>query len=105
MGLCPTLLSLMFVLLTSVLSYAGDVSATTIGRTSLTATAAHAASGDIAPGTRITMQNWDQYSQFMPDGMRELFQGKYFWKMPADVALDVGPTVIQSIAPKVSRGN
>jgi hypothetical protein len=57
MGLCPALLSLMFVLLTSVLSYAGDVSATTISRTSLTATAAHAASGDIAPGTRITMQN------------------------------------------------
>src|SRR5579863_428308 len=47
----------------------------------------------IAPGTTITMQNWQNYQQFMPDGMVALFQGKYFWKMPADVAMKVGPTV------------
>src|SRR5713226_9859931 len=43
-----------------------------------------AASDTIAPGTVITMQNWQQYKQFMPDGMVWLFGGQYFWKMPAD---------------------
>ena len=47
----------------------------------------------IAPGTRITMQNWQTFKQFMPDGMVALFQGTYFWKMPADVSMEVGPTV------------
>ncbi len=51
----------------------------------------------IAPGTTITMQNWRQYRQFMPDGMVDLFEGKYFWKMPADVQMEVGPTVIHPL--------
>ncbi|HJU09272.1 MAG TPA: DUF1329 domain-containing protein [Candidatus Binataceae bacterium] len=45
--------------------------------------------GDIAPGSKITMQNWQQYKQFMPLGMQLLFEGKYFWKIPADVEMDV----------------
>jgi hypothetical protein len=48
--------------------------------------------GAIPAGTRITMQNWQRYKQFMPDGMVALFDGKYFWKMPADLAMEVGPT-------------
>jgi hypothetical protein len=48
----------------------------------------------IAPGKRITTQNWEDYKQFMPDGMIWLFEGKYFWKMPADVLIDVGPTTV-----------
>ncbi len=51
-------------------------------------------SGTIPPGTTITTQNWRQYEQFMPHGMIGLFEGKYFWKMPSDVQLDVGPTVL-----------
>jgi Protein of unknown function (DUF1329) len=47
----------------------------------------------IPPGTSITMQNWQNYKQFMPDGMVALFEGKYFWKMPADVSMEVGPKV------------
>ena len=47
----------------------------------------------IAPGTKITMQNWRQYQQFMPFGMIELFKGDYFWKIPQDIEIDVGPTV------------
>jgi hypothetical protein len=47
----------------------------------------------IAPGTRITNQNWQQYSRFMSGGMQALFSGKYSWKMPADTVLVVGPTV------------
>jgi len=45
----------------------------------------------IPPGTRITMQNWENYKQFMPDGMLWLFEGEYFWKMPPDVEINVGP--------------
>ncbi len=52
-----------------------------------------AAGGTISPGTRITMQNWHQFEAFMPVGMQALFEGKYFWKMPADVEFVVGPTV------------
>jgi hypothetical protein len=33
------------------------------------------------------MQNWQNYRQFMPDEMAALFDGKYFWKMPADVSM------------------
>ena len=43
------------------------------------------------------MANWQQYQQFMPEGMASMFQGKYFWKMPADVKMDVGPTVIHPL--------
>lgn len=50
--------------------------------------------GTLAPGTTITMSNWQQYKQFMPYGMQTLFEGKYFWKMPADVSMTVGPTKI-----------
>ncbi len=46
----------------------------------------------IAPGTAITMDNWRQYSDFMPDGMVALFEGKYFWKMPPDIRIEVAPT-------------
>jgi hypothetical protein len=51
----------------------------------------------IPPGTKITMQNWRDYQQFMPPGMIDLFEGKYFWKMPADVEMDVGETVIHTL--------
>jgi hypothetical protein len=76
----------------------GLASAADISAMSATAAADHTtAIVGIAPGTTITMRNWREYSEFMPDGMRELFEGKYFWKMPADVELDVGPTVIHPL--------
>ncbi len=56
-----------------------------------------AAPATIPPGTVITMANWQKYRQFMPDGMIDLFAGKYFWKMPADVQMDIGPTVIHPL--------
>ena len=56
------------------------------------------AGGDaIAPGTVITAQNWQQYQQYMPDGMAALFEGKYYWKIPPDVRMEVGPTVIHPL--------
>ncbi len=51
----------------------------------------------IPPGTVITMANWQQYRGFMPDGMAALFEGKYFWKMPPDVHIEIGPTVIRPL--------
>jgi hypothetical protein len=59
-----------------------------------TATGDNPATSGIVPGTRITMQNWQQFRQFMPDGMVALFQGSSWWKMAPDVAIEVGPTVI-----------
>ena len=58
--------------------------------------------GSISLGTRITMQNWEDYKQFMTDGMIWLFEGKYFWKMPGDVEIDVGPTAVYPL-PKTYR--
>jgi hypothetical protein len=48
-------------------------------------------------GTKITMQNWQTYQSFMPDGMVSLFRGQFYWKMPGDVELDVGPTIIHPL--------
>src|SRR5208282_2375414 len=45
----------------------------------------------IPPGTTITMRNWQNFKQYMPDGMIAMFQGKLAWKMPDDVAMEVGP--------------
>jgi hypothetical protein len=59
--------------------------------------AAIGSSGSIADGTIITMQNWQNYRQFMPDGMVAFFEGRYFWKMPADIQMPVGPTIIHPL--------
>jgi len=51
------------------------------------------------PGTQITYANWERYKQFMPPAMQLLFAGGHFWKMPADVKLDVGPTLPMPLPP------
>ncbi len=51
----------------------------------------------IPPGAVITMQNWRDYREFMPDGMAAFFAGSYFWKMPPDVQMPVGPTIIHPL--------
>ena len=56
-----------------------------------------AAGGTIPPGTKITMGNWEHYREFMSDGLIALFQGTYFWKMPPDMEMDVGPTIIHPL--------
>jgi hypothetical protein len=55
------------------------------------------AANPIPPGTVITMANWSNYRQFMPDGMIALFDQKYFWKMPPDVRMEVGPVVMHPL--------
>src|SRR5258708_26776176 len=54
-------------------------------------------SDSIPDGTVITMQNWQSYRQFMPEGMAAFFESRYFWKMPADVQMPVGPTIIHPL--------
>ncbi|MGH7908133.1 MAG: DUF1329 domain-containing protein [Candidatus Binataceae bacterium] len=46
----------------------------------------------IPPGTVITTQNWQKYKNYMSYSMQALYNGKYFWKMPADAKIVVGPT-------------
>ena len=58
---------------------------------------ADGAAEQIPPGTTVNMQNWQRYREFMPDGMAALFEGRYAWKMPNDVALEVGPTIIHPL--------
>jgi Protein of unknown function (DUF1329) len=63
---------------------------------------AQAAENTIPPGTVITMQNWQKYKAFMPDGMIDLFEGKYFWKMPPDVEIPIQTPVLYPL-PKPFR--
>jgi hypothetical protein len=46
----------------------------------------------IAPGTRITAQNWQNYRKFMPLGMQLLLEGKAMVKVPNDFEIVIGPT-------------
>jgi Protein of unknown function (DUF1329) len=43
-------------------------------------------------GTRITEQNWRKYKDFMPIGMQDLWAGKYYWRLPRNAVMVVGPT-------------
>src|SRR5262249_49241289 len=43
-------------------------------------------------GTKITQTNWQQYQQFMTEGMKAAFVGSHFWHMPKNVEIEVGPT-------------
>lgn len=65
--------------------------------TARSAQASPAEASTIPPGTAITASNWRDYKQFMPDGMIALFEGKYFWKMPADIRMEVGSTVVRQL--------
>jgi hypothetical protein len=60
-------------------------------------TASTSADTSIPVGTVITTANWRKYQQFMPDGTVILFEGKTDWKMPDDVSMTVGPTVINPL--------
>lgn len=60
--------------------------------------ASTAGSADSIPvGTTITMQNWSSYKAFMPEGMVGLFEGRFRWKMPADVQMTVGPAIVRPL--------
>jgi len=46
----------------------------------------------IPAGTVITPQNWQQYQQFMTDGLKALFQSTGKWTFPADYQMQIQPT-------------
>ena len=46
---------------------------------------------EVPAGTVITETNWQRYSRFMAGGMQALFAGDHFWRMPADVQIEVDP--------------
>jgi hypothetical protein len=48
---------------------------------------------EIEPGTTINQQNWRRYRNFMSEGLAALFQGDHFWHLPADLSIQVGPTI------------
>src|SRR5579885_328348 len=50
----------------------------------------------VAVGTTITPSNWQQYKAEMSYGLQTLYSGKYFWKIPPDSAITVGPTILLS---------
>src|SRR5437899_11402448 len=56
-----------------------------------------AAAPTIAPGTVINSSNWPQYKQYMSDGEIGLWEGKWFWKMPADAQINVGSTTVYAL--------
>ncbi len=66
------------------------------------ALAAPEASAVIAPGTKITLQNWTRYRRFMPVGMQALFSARYPWSIgpEPEFALEVGPTIPIPLARK-----
>src|SRR5262245_20173819 len=47
----------------------------------------------IPVGTKITPQNWQQYKDFMPQGLQIILSGTSVWKVPADAVMEVGPLV------------
>lgn len=48
----------------------------------------------IAPGTKITLNNWQRYKQFMPFGLQQLYSQKFSWRVSntPDFTVEVGPT-------------
>jgi hypothetical protein len=60
-------------------------------------TSAAGVADDTHPTATITIQNWQKYRKYMPDGMAMLFEGKYFWKIPHDVEMEIGPTVVHPL--------
>jgi hypothetical protein len=47
-------------------------------------------------GTVINTQNWQQYKDYMPGWMQDLFSGQYQYKLGANQQIVVGPTVAKS---------
>lgn len=46
---------------------------------------------EIPQGTVISAQNWEQYKQYMPEGMQLLFSGQSPWKFPSSLQITIGP--------------
>src|ERR1700730_4523200 len=47
----------------------------------------------IASEVKITAANWENFRQFMSEGMVALFQGSHFWRVPQELEIEMGPTI------------
>src|ERR1700693_5282490 len=47
----------------------------------------------ISADAKITAANWQNYQQFMSEGMIALFEGTHFWRVPSDLEIELGPTI------------
>ena len=75
------------------LCYAGSAAAQTpLNEASYNALVSADSAETIPPGTQITMQNWQQYKNFMPDGLQQLFAGKLSWSLPPETVMSVEAT-------------
>ncbi len=57
----------------------------------------------IPPGTKITLQNWQQYRKFMPIGVQAMFSQQYPFRADSspDFTIEVGPTVTIPMAKRL----
>jgi Protein of unknown function (DUF1329) len=47
----------------------------------------------IAPGTKITQANWQQYKQFFTQGEIAVWEGNHFWHFPPKAEIVIGKTI------------
>src|SRR5215469_1289053 len=57
----------------------------------------------IALGTKITLQNWTRYKQFLPIGLQAFYSGKYHWHIGGEpeYTITVAPTMHLPLPKKV----
>ena len=84
---------------------AGVAQAQTYDPANYTALAAADSSDTIAPDTKITLENWQQYKKFLPIGVQAMFSQKYLWKIGAgpEFEMVVGPTIPIPMAKKLQE--
>ncbi len=84
---------------------AGVARAQTFDPANYAALAAADSSDTIAPDTKITLQNWQQYKKFLPIGVQAMFSQRYLWKIGAgpEFTMVVGPTVRIPMARKLQE--
>ena len=62
-------------------------------------------SDTIPPGTRITLQNWQQYKKFIPIGLQAMFSQSYPFKVGSapEFTIEVGPTIPVPLARRLKE--
>ena len=64
-------------------------------------------SATIAPATAITLQNWQQYKQFMPIWLQAAYSGKYHWHIGSgpEFTIEVAPTAHYPVPAKMQENS
>jgi hypothetical protein len=90
-SLCPIITAILLACITAGLAHAQI----TYNEATYTSMADANSAASIPPGTNITLQNWQQYKQFMPVGLLAGFSQRYGWKIGSDprFTIVVGSTI------------